>query len=87
MLVYHNFDEGTNTDINHKSKNILYKDDNPAFYTAKFSSAAGYQPLINTNSPGSGVESVLRVAPLNKAQQESRGLYQIKLWMEEKYSA
>lgn len=83
VSVYHNFDEGTNTDINHKSKNILYKDDNPAFYTAKFSSAAGYQPLINTNSSDPDIESVLRVAPLNKAQQESRGLYQIKLWMEE----
>ncbi len=88
VSVYHNFDDAGNLDVNKKCHSILYKssDDPTSFYPVaeRHFTNSDYLPLVNyTGGAINFTNSVLRVASLDQAQQESRGLYQIKLWMVE----
>ncbi len=86
VSVYHNFDNAGNTDVNKKCHNILYENTSGGFFptTETHFTSGEFQPLVNYSGGSINyANSVLRVGSLDEAQQESRGLYEIKLWIVE----
>ena len=83
LSVYHNFDiSGTNTDVNRKSSKVYYN----SIQTSPLGSLSGsnYVPLVSYNASGDiiNTDSVRNFDSLNKAQEESRGLYRVSIWVE-----
>lgn len=81
LSVYQNFDISINTDINAKNEKILYK--SMDVFDSNLSSA-DYSPLVTYGTHGVIPEqSVANFEALNGAQEESRGLYEIKIWIQQ----
>lgn len=84
LSVYHNFDiDGKTSDVNKKSSKVYYKASDANLFNDYFSSK-NYISLV-TYSGGSidYTKSVANFDFLDKAEQETRGLFDIKVWMEE----
>ena len=84
LSIYHNFDCVKNEDYNLKNSNILYTS-NDVFDT-KFT-RANYIPLVQYGYVNgvAGIlpsSSVANFESLDGAQQESRGLYEVKIWIQ-----
>lgn len=87
LRIYNNFDlDGSSVGINKKNKDILYKDSDTRLLDGLSSlSSETYVPLVKNNALG-GIDtdkSVFEIGGLNAANQETRGLYEVKLWIEE----
>ncbi len=95
VSVYHNFDLGRvvsgdageeeeeNRYYNTKNNKILYSESDGTFYKNYFTMTT-YKPLEVYNAAGTEIDhdnSVAKFGALDEAQEESRGLYQIKVWM------
>lgn len=84
LSVYHNFDiDGRSSTNNEKSNRVYYKASDADLFNFDFS-ATDYVPLVTYNAAGSKIDythSVANFEHLDKAEQETRGLYDIKVWM------
>ncbi len=87
LSVYHNFDLSTNTDVNLKNTHVLYSDDtfDIDLGDLEIFNKTDYIPLVTYNADGSVniSNSVANFDGLNGAKQESRGLYEIKIWVQQ----
>ncbi len=85
VSVYHNFADPTNTDVvaNKKNDKIYYSSVHTDLLTGAFSGDK-YVPLV-TDVAGTidYDQSVAHYGTLDTATEESRGLYQVKLWIQE----
>lgn len=86
LSVYHNFDLTVNNDNNKKNSYVLYKKAHTGLFNSTFLNrletleGIKFVPLVDDTST---TDSVANFNSLDEAQQESRGLYEIKLWMVE----
>lgn len=78
LSVFHNFDPtAQNTDKNKKNQNLLTTGILDLDSTI-------YKPLVNLNGDGGIVTAdSAKVGALSEAQEENRGLYQVRIWMAE----
>lgn len=87
LSVYHNFDIEENADYNSKNSDILYSNMSTGLFNSDFLSTR-YVPLVQYKASGIDYvidydKSVANFDTLDGAEQESRGLYDIKVWMVE----
>lgn len=95
LSIYHNFDIAENTGNNKKNGKIVYKPGTEFVFDTVWGNAdltkgpvVSYVPLVVDHEVG-GVsvkdptQSVANFGYLNEANEESRGLYEIKVWMVE----
>lgn len=83
VSVYHNFDEPTESKVNKKNSDILYNSSQSGLLGTALSSD-DYIPLVTQGAGGIDyANSVAHYGALDTATEESRGLYQIKLWIQE----
>ena len=84
LSVYHNFDiDGRTSTNNKKSSTVYYKASDSDLFNFDFSST-DYIPLVTYNAAGSTIDytkSVAKFGHLDSAEQETRGLFDIKVWM------
>ncbi len=84
LSVYHNFDiDGRSSTNNEKNNVVHYRADDDDLFNFDFSST-DYVPLVTYNAGGSTIkysESVANFGHLDQAEQETRGLFDIKVWM------
>lgn len=84
LNVYHNFDvTGTNSDVNRKSSKVYYN--NTQSNALGSLSASYYKELVTYDASGKvdTANSVKNFKSLNEAEEESRGLYEVSIWIEE----
>lgn len=84
LNVYHNFDiAGTISDVNRKSSKVYYNSLQANPLGSLLNTA--YKPLITYDAGGKIItdQSVKSFESLNKASEESRGLYEVSIWIQE----
>lgn len=79
------------TKLNKKSEKFYYTDDDLSSFATSIAAGTMYSAIVNYLNDGVAVANKmsleifndLNVGNLNEASQESRGLYQVKIWLQE----
>lgn len=74
LSVYHNFDVDLNDDLNKKNEVLYYSDADANLFAGIIDN--NYIPLVNSSG-----DSVANFGSLDTAEQENRGLYEVKIWL------